>query len=40
MLMKQTEQRGYISPEIEITDIKIERGFYGSLEDPEPDGEL
>jgi hypothetical protein len=30
----------YSQPAVEIVDIAAERGFFGSLESPEPDGEL
>ena len=35
MRMKKFEQRGYLAPEIEVNEIKVEQGFSGSmLEDP------
>ena len=38
--MKRNEQGEYLIPKIEMQVIKVEKGFVGSLESPEPDGEL
>lgn len=38
--MKRNEQGKYLIPTIEMEVIKVEKGFVGSLESPEPDGEL
>ena len=38
--MKRNEQGEYLIPKIEMQVIKVEKGFAGSLESPEPDGEL
>ena len=40
MLMNRNEQGVYLIPKIEMQLIKVEKGFVGSLESPEPDGEL
>lgn len=40
MLMAQNQPWCYLAPEIEVETIEVERGFIGSLESPEPDGEL
>ena len=40
MLMAQNQPWCYHAPEIEVETIEVERGFIGSLENPEPDGEL
>ena len=40
MLMNRNEQGVYLVPKIEMQLIKVEKGFAGSLESPEPDGEL
>ena len=38
--MNRNEQGEYLIPKIEMQLIKVEKGFVGSLECPEPDGEL
>ena len=34
MLVKQTKQGGYLTPEIEVAEIKVEQGF--SISNMEP----
>lgn len=31
------EKQNYIAPEVEVLEIKLEKGFAGSLEDPSED---
>ena len=40
MALKQTSKLIYQSPEIEILDVEIEKGFANSLEDPRENGEI
>lgn len=37
---KSNDKNNYIAPLVEILNIAAERGYIGSLESPEPDGEL
>ena len=38
MLMKQIEQRVYLSPEVEVSEIKVEQGFaLSNMEPIDPD---
>lgn len=40
MLMEQTKLWYYLAPDFEEQILMVELGFAGSLESPEPDGEL
>ena len=40
ILYKSNEKSHYNAPLVEILNIVAERGYIGSLESPEPDGEL
>ena len=40
MRMKKFEQRGYLAPEIEVNEIKVEQGFTLSNPNSEPMPEI
>ena len=40
MIMKHINLNDYLAPEVEVVETVVEQGFAGSLESPEPDGEL
>ena len=37
--METNDKLIYLTPEVEITEIRVEQGFSGSLEHPEFDGD-
>ena len=39
-LYKSNDKSNYNTPLVEIINVIAERGYVGSLESPEPDGEL